>query len=561
MRLNRLTQAVACVIATFALTACGSDSDNNTVSDNTSPSLTTDSNFVDGSSAIAAAFVSGQVQDEGGIKSLTYTQNDNPTQAIALDADGSFDDSISLDLGSNTIILEATDKAGNVTRSTKTIYLGDTIAAGGSHTAALRDGLLYGWGRNNYGQTGLGSTSKISDDFGHPDTPTLMGGAPENLLSINFNQNHSLAIDQTGQVYSWGEDKYGQLGRGEMGRNDCSSTEDCRLDISAISNIDNAVMIAAGYKHNLVLTADGSVWGFGTNAQGQLGDGTSTDSSTPVQVDFSTATNVGRIVQVVASANSSYALDDKGQVWGWGSDNYANLGKGEACTTANDCVNVNGEVYGDNATPVLIDVLNNSSTTESSETSTTTEVEKVTQLAAGRDHVLALTNQESVYGWGLNASSQVGYTEEAWGRLVASPTKLPWFTDKDVRRVYANGNASYVLLDDVTTANGSVNDGVLYSWGMFGETNSEGRTNYDNLDEPTNKLSHLEDIENMAMGALHYIANENDFEPNDTDEEQNDDLFTWGWSFEGSLGNADTTHIWMYNNPIPVELPEATTNN
>lgn len=555
MRLNRLTQAVACVIATFALTACGSDSDNNTVSDNTSPSLTTDSNFVDGSSAIAAAFVSGQVQDEGGIKSLTYTQNDNPTQAIALDADGSFDDSISLDLGSNTIILEATDKAGNVTRSTKTIYLGDTIAAGGAHTAALRDGQLYGWGRNNYGQTGLGLTTRFSDAMGHPSTPMLMNSAPENLLSISFNQNHSLAIDQTGQVYSWGEDKDGQLGRGDIGRNDCSGTEDCRLDISAIAGIENAVMVAAGYGHNLVLTEDGSVWAFGYNAQGQLGDGTSTDSSTPVEVDFSAATNIGRIVQVVASANSSYALDDKGQVWGWGSDMYANLGKGTACTTANDCINVNAQ-------PVLIDVLNSTSATDSSDTSATTEVEKVTQLAAGRDHVLALTNQESVYGWGLNASSQVGYngdiyseTESAWDLTITAPTKLTWFTDKEVRRVYANGNSSYVLLDDVDTENGSSTDGALYAWGVFGETNSEGITIYDDLDEPTNKLPNLEDIENMAMGALHHIANDNDFEPNDTDEEQNEDLFTWGWSFEGSLGNENTTNFWMYNNPIPVTLP------
>ena len=124
-----------------------------------------------------------------------------------------------------------------------------------------------------------------------------------------------------------------------------------------------------------------------------------------------------------------------------------------------------------------------------------------------------------------------------------------------MRRVYANGNASYVLLDDVDTENGSSTDGALYAWGMFGETNSEGRTIYDDLDEPTNKLPNLEDIENMAIGALHHIANDNDFEPNDTDEEQNEDLFTWGWSFEGSLGNENTTNIWMYNNPIPVTLP------
>ena len=75
-------------------------------------------------------------------------------------------------------------------------------------------------------------------------------------------------------------------------------------------------MVAAGYNHNLVLTKDGSVWAFGANTQGQLGNATTIESSTPVKVDFSAAADIGHIVQVVASANSSYALDDKGQVWG-----------------------------------------------------------------------------------------------------------------------------------------------------------------------------------------------------------------------------------------------------
>ncbi len=164
MRLSRLTQAVAVVTAALILTACGSDSDTATaIIDGTPPLLTTDSNFTDGYSAVAAVFVSGQVQDSSGVKSLTYMHNNESAHVLTLDTDGYFDDRILLTLGSNTIVLEATDNAGNIMRSTKTIYVGDTIAAGGSHTAALRDGQLYGWGRNNYGQTGLGLTTKISE--------------------------------------------------------------------------------------------------------------------------------------------------------------------------------------------------------------------------------------------------------------------------------------------------------------------------------------------------------------------------------------------------------------
>ncbi|HCR88646.1 MULTISPECIES: RCC1 domain-containing protein [Psychrobacter] len=570
MRLSRLSQAVALISATLMLTACGNDSDDNTIIDGTPPLLTTDSNFTDGYSAVAAIFVSGQVQDSSGIKSLTYKRNEEPVQSLDFDTNGDFDARILLALGINKITLEATDNNGNIMRSTKTVYLGDTVAAGGSHTAALRDGQLYGWGRNNFGQTGLGMTTKIADVMGHPATPMLMHSAPKDLVSIKFNQNHSLALDAKGQVYSWGEDISGQLGRGKTGRNTCSKTEDCRLDIGAIAGIDNALMVAAGYNHNLVLTKDGSMWAFGANTQGQLGNATTIESSTPVKVDFSAAADIGHIVQVVASANSSYALDDKGQVWGWGSDAYANLGRGQECNKANNCININ-------ARPIRIDVLSGNTNAHTNVDVNTTNaivptpdpnisLEKVTQLAAGRDHVLALTNKKAVYAWGLNASSQIGYngknfkgTQSAWKSTIVKPTKLPWFTDKNIRRIYANGNASYALLDDVpsnngTTENGSATDGILYTWGMFGETNSAGKTVYKDLDEPTNKLPNLKNIDNMAMGVMHLIAHEKPLQQNSNTSHRDGQLFTWGWSFEGSLGNKDTTHVWMYNTPMPVNL-------
>ena len=555
MRLSPLTQAVALMTATLLLTACGDDADTTiAIIDGTPPLLTTDSNFASGYSAVAAIFVSGRVQDSGGIKSVTYTLNGKTSQPLNIDTNGYFNDRILLDLGENSIALAATDNAGNIMRSTKNIYLGDTVAAGGSHTAALHEGQLYGWGRNNYGQTGTTYTSTFTDNMRHPELPMLMDSAPKNLLSIKFNQNHSLAIDDKGKVYSWGNDAYGQLGRSQSNRHPCVKAADCRLDIGAIAGIDNAVMLAAGYNHNLVLTKDGSVWAFGANAQGQLGNNTAIDSSIPVKVDFSAAEGVSHIVQVVASSSSSYALDDNGQVWGWGSDASANLGRGQACNEANHCLNITNK-------PLRINVI---AKDLADHTTQGVEKEIVTQLAAGKDHVLALTNKESVYGWGLNASSQIGYngigfrdTANAWTSTITVPSKLPWFTGKDVRRVYANGNASYVLLDNVASniSNSPASDGILYAWGMFGETDGRGKTSYENLDEPTNKLTSLKNIDNMAMGTMHLIAHEKPLNQNNGIPFKNGNLFTWGWSFEGSLGNENTSHTWMYNYPIPVKFP------
>ena len=534
MRLTSLAQALSLSTAAILLTACGSDSDSDTtpiIRDVTPPLLSTSSDFADRTTVVAASFISGKVQDTGGVQSLTYQVNDKPAQAITLDTDGKFDAVIHLGLGTNKITLVAKDIADNDTTSTKTLYLGDSIAAGGSHTGAIKEGRLYGWGRNNFSQTGLGKSSTLAENNTsvipiHPDTPTLMNNAPKDLVSLSFNQNYSVAIAQDGQVYSWGDDKFGQLGRGSLGHDNCSRL--CRFDIGAIGGINNALTVSAGYNHNLILTQDGTVWAMGSNSQGQLGDGTTNDSNTPVKVNFSSVADIGRIVQVAASSSSSYALDDKGQVWGWGSDSYANLGKGLACTVANNCLNKN-------PVPVRITVM----------TDTTTD-EKITQLATGRDHVLALTNKESVYAWGLNASSQLGYYDGEdkngaainWEKTIITPTKLPWFTNKEVNRVYANGNSSYVVLDN----------GKVYPWGTFGETNSAGRTIYNDLDEPTDTLPSLTNIDNMAMGALHLIA-----------KDGSENLYTWGWSFEGSIGSKIATNIWMYNVPFAISLPTQAT--
>ena len=153
-----------------------------------------------------------------------------------------------------------------------------------------------------------------------------------------------------------------------------------------------------------------------------------------------------------------------------------------------------------------------------------------------------MTDQGKVYAWGLNASSQVGFNGEdykdsdrAWAQYVTTPILLPWFDNRVAKHVYANGNTSYVML----------NDRKVYAWGTFGETDATGKTIYVNLNEPTDKLPALTNVTDMSVGALHQIA-----------QRQDGGLYTWGWSFEGSLGGgATTTNIWMYNVPIAIKLP------
>ena len=231
MRLSKLSQAVALSVTALALSACNNDSDNesNVVRDITPPLLTTDDNFNNGHTDVAGVFLVGDAKDDGGVKFVTYQINDDAPKALNIDNNGHFAQTIALHRGENAIKLTATDNVGNQLSLNKIIYLGDTIAAGNSHSGAIKYGKLYGWGRNNFGQTGIGITSKLGE-ASHPDTPILFNNAPTDLVSLSFNQNHSLAIDKNGQVYSWGEDKSGQLGRGDTGRDNCTTAKnDCRI--------------------------------------------------------------------------------------------------------------------------------------------------------------------------------------------------------------------------------------------------------------------------------------------------------------------------------------------
>lgn len=458
--------------------------------------------------------LTGTVTDDREVSQVIASLGDDNFTATL--ANKKFTVTIPLRAGENAISIVATDnQAASSDAVTTTLYFGERLAAGGAHSGALKDGKLFTWGRSNLGQTGLGATSAmfLEDKTVNPKHPVTPTAAVTDVLfaAIYFNQNQSLAIGKDGKVYSWGDDAYGQLGRGDEGRADCGSRKaNCRLDIAAIADFKDIVQIAVGYRHVLALDVTGKVYAFGRNNEGQLGNGTTDNSSAPVAVVW--ADEAPRIVQIIASSSSSYALDDKGQLWGWGRDRYANLGDGEASREG------------------------------VSKPQKITIPEAITQVAVGRDHVLALSTTGKIYAWGLNRSSQVGYngkdfadTDNAWGSPVVSPKALPSMEGVTVAAVYANGNTSYLRSSA----------GKLYAWGMYGLSEGTG-TVYADLDKPTDVFTSLTGIEELAVGALHQVAR------NTTGA-----YFSWGWSFEGSLGGAADTIInrWMYNSPLTISLP------
>jgi alpha-tubulin suppressor-like RCC1 family protein len=175
----------------------------------------------------------------------------------------------------------------------------DTVSAGVDFTIALqKDGTIWGWGKNEYGQIGNSLYNELriphQEDTNATDWAIISAGA-----------NHSSAIKKDGTLWSWGLNSSGQLGAG-----DTSSLRGVRQEITASHNW---VAIDLGYDHTLALKDDGTLWAWGNNYYGQLGLGDTSNQDTPQQVGTS-----HRWVSISAGKYFSIASDADGKLWVWG---------------------------------------------------------------------------------------------------------------------------------------------------------------------------------------------------------------------------------------------------
>ena len=240
------------------------------------------------------------------------------------------------------------------------------VAAGASHSLALTTGgFVYAWGLNNYGQLGDGTTTTRTQ----PVLVTLANGSPlTNIIAISGGFSHSLALTADGTVYAWGYNLNGQLADG---------TTTPRSHPTLIANFSGVVAIAAGGYHSLALTGDGTVYAWGYNSFGQLGIGAKdfTAHTVPAAVP-----NLNGITAIAGGGYHSLALNSSGAVSAWGENNFGQLGDGTATNRPSPV-------------PVLA--------------MATLPLGGVTGLAAGVYHSALLTGGR-VYGAGYNGYGQLG---------------------------------------------------------------------------------------------------------------------------------------------------------
>ena len=188
------------------------------------------------------------------------------------------------------------------------------VAGGYSSTCAIKtDGTLWTWGRNNYGQLGDGTTTNRSS----PGT-TAGGGASWKQVACGY--LYTVAIKTDGTLWTWGYNLFGGLGDGTTTNRSSPGT--------TAGGGTNWKQVDSGYYHTVAIKTDGTLWTWGYNNPGTLGDGTLTNKSSP----GTTAGGGTNWKQVTGGYNHTAAIKTDGTLWTWGYNNYYQLGDG---TTAN----------------------------------------------------------------------------------------------------------------------------------------------------------------------------------------------------------------------------------
>jgi len=146
-----------------------------------------------------------------------------------------------------------------------------SVSAGGNHTMAIRaDNSLWAWGLNWVGELGDGTTEAQHSPIWIVD----------NVVIVSTKGSYTMAIQSDDSLWAWGANNFGQLGNGRS--TPYRTRHVPNPDPTMI--MENVATVSAGFRHTLAIRADGSLWAWGANDRGQLGDGTTEDRHSPVMV-------------------------------------------------------------------------------------------------------------------------------------------------------------------------------------------------------------------------------------------------------------------------------------
>lgn len=335
-------------------------------------------------------------------------------------------------------------------------------------------------------------------------SPTQVSGVPA-TVAVAAGQQHQLALTSSGTVFAWGDNTSGQLGQGTVTTTPTSPNCYCSTSPVQVQGLSGVVAVAAGGWFSLALESNGTVWAWGYNYDGELGLGfASTDSVTCDCIASPTVIpGLTGVTAISAAEYHSLAVTSTGAVYAWGWNATGQLGNGTTTTSA---------------TPTRVPGL-----------------PRIASISAGGGNQQyafseAVGIDGSVWAWGGNYYGQLGlgYT--------TTTTDCNCLTAP----VYVPGVPTIVMLstgEDHTLALGA--NGGVWAWGLnaSGElgTGSTSQTGCSCIATPTS-ISGLSNVTSLAAGGDYSFASKSD-----------GSLWSWGGNTYGDLANGTTGNL----NPTP----------